>query len=181
MQNDLETDTGIYLVNTLPLSYDEMASKYKDYKKKMMPIEKLSQREKKEVETLKILEELGYSLEETGTYFYKDVIVKIIEQLQVSSSEESYQELITDLNNDFSQFYFDIARNGYDVGLKTFHGCISMSRETKNIQNTLLQERIGIEEANMNYKQEALLIANYITENQTRKEIPQIKQKTMSY
>ena len=67
MQNDLETDTGIYLVNTLLLSYDEMASKYKDYKKKMMPIEKLSKREKKEVETLKILEELGYSLEETGT------------------------------------------------------------------------------------------------------------------
>ena len=181
MQNDLETDTGIYLVNTLPLSYDEMASKYKDYKKKMMPIEKLSQREKKEVETLKILEELGYSLEETGTYFYKDVIVKAVEQLQESSSEESYQELIEDLNNDYSQFYFDIARNGYDVGLKTFHGCINMSRETKNIQNTLLQERIGIEEANMNYKQEALLIANYITENQTRKEIPQIKQKTMSY
>ena len=47
MQNDLETDTGIYLVNTLLLSYDEMASKYKDYKKKMMPIEKLSKREKK--------------------------------------------------------------------------------------------------------------------------------------
>ena len=181
MQNDLETDTGIYLVNTLPLSYDEMASKYKDYKKKMMPIEKLSQREKKEVETLKILEELGYSLEETGTYFYKDVIVKTIEQLQVSSSEESYQELITDLNNDFSQFYFDIARNGYDVGLKTFHGCINMSRETKNIQNTLLQERIGIEEANMNYKQEALLIANHIIENQPRKEKSVMKKKVISY
>ena len=144
-------------------------------------IDNLTEREKLAVETLNVLEELGYSLEETGTYFYKDVIVKIIEQLQVSSSEESYQELITDLNNDFSQFYFDIARNGYDVGLKTFHGCINMSRETKNIQNTLLQERIGIEEANMNYKQEALLIANYITENQTRKEMPQIKQKAMNY
>ena len=99
MQNDLETDTGIYLVNTLPLSYDEMASKYKDYKKKMMPIEKLSQREKKEVETLKILEELGYSLEETGTYFYKDVIVQAIEQLQEATSEENYRELIIAINN----------------------------------------------------------------------------------
>lgn len=182
MQNNLQKDTGIYLVNHQPLFYvEDMPKKYSTYKEGNISVENLTEREKLAVETLNVLEELGYSLEETGTYFYKDVIVKIIEQLQVSSSEESYQELITDLNNDFSQFYFDIARNGYDVGLKTFHGCINMTRETKNIQNTLLQERIGIEEANMNYKQEALLIANYITENQTRKEMPQIKQKAMSY
>lgn len=181
MQNNLQKDNGIYLVNTQPLSYDYMVTKYSAYKEGNILVDDLEKREKLEVETLKILEELGYSLEETGTYFYKDVIVKAVEKLQESSSDENYQELIAGLSNDFSQFYFDIARNGYDVGLKTFHGCINMSHETKNIQNTLLQQRIGIEDANRNYKQEALLIANYIMENQTRKELPQIKQKAMSY
>ena len=115
------------------------------------------------------------------TYFYKDVIVKAVEQLQESSSEESYQELIEDLNNDYSQFYFDIARNGYDVGLKTFHSCINISHQTKNPQDTVLQQRIGIKDANRNYRQEGLLIADYITENQTRKEMTQVKQKAMNY
>ena len=137
--------------------------------------------DKADAKTLKILEELGYSLEETGTYFYKDVIVKAVEQLQESSSEESYQELIEDLNNDYSQFYFDIARNGYDVGLKTFHSCINISHQTKNPQDTVLQQRIGIKDANRNYRQEGLLIADYITENQTRKEMTQVKQKAMNY
>ena len=181
MQNDLETDTGIYLVNTLPLSYDEMASKYKDYKKKMMPIEKLSQREKKEVETLKILEELGYSLEETGTYFYKDVIVQAIEQLQEATSEENYRELIIAINNNYSQFYFDIARNGYDVGLKTFHSCINISYQNRTRMNKELQREIGLDEYNTNYKQEALLIANHIIENQPRKEKSVMKKKVISY
>lgn len=181
MQNDLETDTGIYLVNTLLLSYDEMASKYKDYKKKMMPIEKLSKREKKEVETLKILEELGYSLEETGTYFYKDVIVQAIEQLQEATSEENYRELIIAINNNYSQFYFDIARNGYDVGLKTFHSCINISYQNRTRINKELQREIGLDEYNTNYKQEALLIANHIIENQPRKEKSVMKKKVISY
>ena len=181
MQNDLETDTGIYLVNTLLLSYDEMASKYKDYKKKMMPIEKLSKREKKEVETLKILEELGYSLEETGTYYYKDVIVQAIEQFQDATSEENYRELIIAINNNYSQFYFDIARNGYDVGLKTFHSCINISYQNRTRINKELQREIGLDEYNTNYKQEALLIANHIIENQPRKEKSVMKKKVISY
>lgn len=181
MQKNLQTDTGIYLVNSQPLSYDYMASKYKDYKEGMVPIEKLNEKEKKEVETLKILEKLGYSLTETGTYFYKDVIVKAIEQLQEATLEENYRELIIAINNDYSQFYFDIARNGYDVGLKTFHSCINISHQTKNPQDTVLQQRIGIKDANRNYRQEGLLIADYITENQTRKEMTQVKQKAMNY
>ena len=181
MQNDLETDTGIYLVNSQPLSYDYMASKYKDYKKKMMPIEKLSKREKKEVETLKILEKLGYSLTETGTYFYKDVIVKAIEQLQEATLEENYRELIIAINNNYSQFYFDIARNGYDVGLKTFHSCINISYQNRTRINKELQREIGLDEYNTNYKQEALLIANHIIENQPRKEKSVMKKKVISY
>lgn len=181
MQNNLQKDNGIYLVNTQPLSYDYMVTKYSAYKEGNILVDDLEKREKLEVETLKILEELGYSLEETGTYFYKDVIVKAVEQLQESSSEESYQELIEDLNNDYSQFYFDIARNGYDVGLKTFHSCINISHQTKNPQDTVLQQRVGIKDANRNYRQEGLLIADYITENQTRKEMTQVKQKAMNY
>ena len=181
MQKNLQTDTGIYLVNSQPLSYDYMASKYKDYKEGMVPIEKLNEKEKKEVETLKILEKLGYSLTETGTYFYKDVIVKAIEQLQEATLEENYRELIIAINNDYSQFYFDIARNNYDVGLKTFHSCINISFQTRLQINKELQRKVGLDEYNMNYKQEALLIANHIIENQPRKEKEGIKKKVISY
>lgn len=181
MQNNLQRDSGIYLVNCQPFFYDDMVTKYSDYKKGTMLVEELNEKEKVEVETLKILEELGYSLEETGTYFYKDIIVKVIDQLQKSASDESYQELISDLNNDYSQFYFDIARNGYDVGLKTFHSCIKISHQNRQQINEKLQRKLGVDELSMNYKQEALLIADYIEVNQPRKELPQIKQKAINY
>lgn len=168
-------------INETPISYDSMAEKYKELKYGYKSKENLSEEEQLEVDTLKVLESLGYPLEQTGTYFYKDIIVKAIKQLQESTSKESYQELIVALNNDYSQFYFDIARNGYDVGLKTFHSCINISHQAKKIQNTSLQQRLGLDDPKMNYKQEALLIADYITENKTRKEHPKIKKKAMSY
>lgn len=171
----------IISINECPLSYDSMAKKYNELKYDYKLKENLSEEKKLEVDTLNVLELLGYPLEQTGTYFYKDIIVKIIKQMQESISIESYQMLISALNNDYSQFYFDIARNNYDVGLKTFHNCINTSRKTKKRKNLTLQQKIGIDDSKMNYKEEALLIANYITENQSKKEYPKIKKKATSY
>ena len=60
------------------------------------------------------------------------------------------------------RFYFDIARNVHDVGLKTFHGCINISYFYKinNSTNEMFQNNIGRQD--MSYQQQALQIAKYI-------------------
>ena len=91
----------------------------------------------KEMETLHLLEELGYPIEEMGTYFYKDMILKIVEYLENIENEfesNKYHELLDELDNHFSHFYFDLARNELDVGIKTFHGVLA--NEISNIDHS---------------------------------------------
>ncbi|HIR48870.1 MAG TPA: hypothetical protein IAB35_02725 [Candidatus Faecimonas gallistercoris] len=176
MQNKTKKDSSTYKVNSNPICYDYMVQKYQYYKNGWLN-EKLSEKEQLEVDVLNVLEKLGYSMQETGTYFYKDVIVKATKALQNSETNQEYMNLITEMNNNYSQFYFDIARNGYDIGLKTFHKCIELSHQNRNsnLLNINLQQEIGLNEIIKNYKQEALLIASYMTTKTPKEQKPVAK------
>ena len=162
-------------VNENPLSYDSMVGKYKEYRYGYKSREDFTTKEQLEVDILKILESLGYPIDQTGTYFYKDIIVKAMKKIQNAKTEEEYVCLIMEMNYNYSQFYFDIARNDYDIGLKTFHNCIELSYQSKKNQNSSLKRTIGLTDGKLEYKKEALLIASYIVENQAPKELSQIK------
>lgn len=176
MQNNVKFDSGTYMMNSHPKCYDSMASKYEEQRCGML-IGPLPDAEQKEIDILRVLEELGYSPEETGTYFYKEVIVEAKEKLQEIHTEEEYINLINEMGNNYSQFYFDIARNGHDIGLKTFHNCINLSYQNRiqRPMNVNLAQKIGIENFNTDYKSEAILIANYMLSKESTNVKPAVK------
>ena len=178
MQNKIQENTsGAFLVNSFPQTQDPAVLKYKNYKDGKITLEDLKEEEQLEMNTLSILENLGYPMDKTGTYFYKDIIIKSMDKLQQIETEQDYIELMTAMANSYSQFYFDIARNKYDVGLTTFHSCVYMSNQYKQIHsnNKDLEQEIGLAEFTIDYKGEALLIANYIYKKENKKENPQVQ------
>lgn len=176
MQNNMKIDSSTYIMNDHPRCYDSMARKYEEYKCKMLA-ESLSDREQEEADVLHVLEELGYSLGETGTYFYKEIIMKAKEGLQGINAEIDYANLISEMSNNYSQFYFDIARNSLDIGLKSFHNCIELSYKNRvqHPMNVNLAKKIGINSFSTDYKGEALLIANYMLTKENVKSEPLVK------
>lgn len=178
MQNKIKENTsGAFLVNSFPQTYDLAVLKYKNYKDGKIKLEDLTEEEQLEMKTLNVLENLGYPMDETGTYFYKDIIIRSMNQLQQIETEQDFIELMVTMANNYSQFYFDIARNEYDVGLTTFHSCIYMSNQYKqmNSNNKDLDQEIGLTGFTTDYKGEALLIANYIYKKENKKENPQVQ------
>lgn len=177
VQNKIQENNGAFLVNNFPETYDFMVAKYKDCKEgRITPLD-LTEEEQKEINTLSILENLGYPMTETGTYFYKNVIIRAMDELQQIKTEQDYVDLMSTMANNYSQFYFDIARNEYDIGLTTFHSCIHMVNQHKNNHqaNEKLQKKIGLTDFVVDYKGEALLIANYMITRESKKENPQVK------
>lgn len=122
---------------------------------------------KKEVQHLKVLEFLddnGFSMNDLGTYLYKDVICRIIDFMNKSLKPSEIIELKNQLKDAYSQFYFDIARNEKDMGLKTFHLCIQIAIENMDTK----KRNLGVinkicEQKKVNYGQLAWEIASYLT------------------
>lgn len=181
MQNNVKFDSSTYMMNKHPGCYDSMASKYEAYRCGML-IGPLLEDEQQEIDVLKVLEELGYPMQETGTYFYKDIIIKAKQELQKiyqkdpEAKEAAEANLSKEMGNKFSQFYFDIARNNLDMGLKTFHSCISLAHQNRiqNPMNITLGQEIGVDGFG-DYKGEALLIANYMLTKEDIKSQPPVK------
>ncbi len=178
MQNKIKENTsGAFLVNSFPETYDSAILKYKNYKAGKTKLEDLTEEEQLEMNILSVLESLGYPMKQTGTYFYKGIIIRAMDQLQQITPEQGYIELMATMANNYSQFYLDIARNEYDVGLTTFHSCIYMSNQYKQTHsnNKDLEQEIGLTGFTTDYKGEALLIANYIYKKENKKENPQVQ------
>ena len=76
-----------------------------------------------DIEVLTYLENSGYSMDLMGTYYFKDMVITIMEKIVSFSSldGEEYNNLMNEINNPYSQFYLDLARNRYDLGINTFN------------------------------------------------------------
>ena len=123
-----------------------------------------------ELEILNILDELGYPLGEIGTYLYKALIVNILNYLwgvPIRREVLSEEELKEQLNNPFSQLFFDIARNDMDLGIKTFHAAINRASANVDIEsvNRKMSEEIFSGDFDpVDYSFNALDIAKYYFE-----------------
>ena len=98
-----------------------------------------------EMEIVAILEEIGYSLETAGTYLYKSLIISVLNYLKgnaVRLEVLDEEELQRQLNEPYSQLYFDIARNELDLGVKTFHESIA-NASLKVLENNADGELVG--------------------------------------
>lgn len=162
-----QMDNGnINIVNREPEYYDYIDIKYDEYKKGVLLPEELNEREKKEIEVLKVLDQLNYPMNQTGTYFYKEVILNLVESFEYDLTADDYHYLLSALDHDYSQFYFDISKSYYAISLATFHGCINLAFKNNN--------RIPMNTINnyfpptTNYKEEAVNIASYITKKKKK-------------
>lgn len=172
-------------------SYEER-KKYLEYKDGLLGI--IDSDLELKFNILSLLEEMGFSINRLGTYFYRDIVFKLVKELkwldgdsyifivnQIRNNNmngddvviedvlrQHKEKLLKELVEPYSQFYFDIARNDNDIGTKTFHAYIQNSFEKLDRE----KEKYGllIEFANnngnkLNYGQLAFVIASYILKN----------------
>lgn len=119
-----------------------------------------------EMEIYYCLSLLGFKLEQLGTYYYKEIInrlLQIIPSIFENNDIEQLEQLLISLKNKFSQFYFDIAVNEQDTGLKTFHRIIKEAKDNRNKPDELLSKKIFNNEP-LDEDLEPLAIAKYLNE-----------------
>lgn len=128
----------------------------------------LSKVEMTELKTLELLEKLGCNMNMAGTYMLKEMVMTIIRHLEgvpVRGEVLTFQELMEEIENPFSQFYFDIARNDLDIGIKTFHAAIQLmilSLQDEVISQEDIMAIFGEKLDIRNYPEVALKIAQYL-------------------
>lgn len=119
--------------------------KYDKYKKGAFVSDK--KYDYKNMYILSLLEGLGFSMDELGTYLYKELILEVEEQLEKSSGEssiDSYKKLYDQLNNINSNLYAWVYSDYLEMGKKTYMAYlnrafekIDLSKVDKNIQMSL--------------------------------------------
>ncbi len=162
MKNSQVSDNSMSItINNRPIFYDEMCSIYRN--KDSNTAEHLTGKQTAQLEILHILEQLGFPMNETGTYFYKNIILEASKELLEATNKEAEQALEQEMDNSFSQFYFNLSRNDHDIGVKTFHSCViaSFLNRNKKEENTYLKHTIGLDDNAMDYRKQALTIAKY--------------------
>lgn len=82
--------------------------------------------------SLLILGQMGLPTGEAGIKLYAEVLENTAYFLGTAQNENEVEELKEQLLNPYSQFYFDIAQNDNDMGLKTFHTLIKKSLPLPN-------------------------------------------------
>lgn len=133
--------------------------------------EELSEEQELEMKTLEFLKNLGYDLEEIGTYLYKEVIIKVANHLSNEKKRNNLEfcrDLIATLQNAYSGFYFDLARNDRDIGTKTFHSYIDKAHEKRDMTKVSAELMVDIYEPcsrELNFGESAFLLGNYVASN----------------
>lgn len=119
---------------------------------------------------LNLLEQMGLSKENVGTKYYADILDNIIYFIAKAKSDDEVEELKEQLQNPYSEFYFDIARNDNDTGLKTFHSLISDA-----LPDCATAEEQNISINKDNYKEVAFALGNLINTKDLNKQSKTLK------
>lgn len=136
-----------------------------------------------DTQILYVLDNLGFDMEHIGTYLYKDVIKKvynILGNIDEIEKYEKYRDLLLELNNRNSNFYFDIAREEKEIGVKSFFRYIDNAIEKSGENNEYFSSKIGLK-LNENFGTSVIMISKYIKEkndlinNQNRENVRKIK------
>lgn len=131
-------------------------------------INEMTELEQLKMETLDLLESLGYPMNEFGTYLYKDVIASIREQIGQVETREDIKEVtsvLKEAKSPFSQLYFNLARNERDIGVKEYHRILSESLSKVDYEKAspeLLYKVYGKFPFEMDYGENAFALANFL-------------------
>ena len=92
-------------------------------------LEDISSDKELEMKTLSLLEQIGFSMNDIGTYLYKNMVVEVAKRLRKISNDDELEreKLLLYIRSPYSQFYVDVARNDLDMGIKTFHEYVDVA------------------------------------------------------
>lgn len=127
----------------------------------------LSKTDKKDVNILYILEHLGYSLDELGTYLYKDVISNVCEFLKDMAENPDMDKckwMLAQLSDGHSNFYHVLAGEDKEMGMNSFHLYIQQAIDNINedaIDDELVSRIFGDDVEVQDYGMQAFQIAAY--------------------
>lgn len=153
----------MYTIESDMLEEIQKRLKYKSGK-----IAEITELEQLKMETLDLLEELGYPMDEFGTYLYKDVIVSIREMIGQVETREDVKEaasVLVEAKSPFSQLYFNLARNERDIGVKEYHRILSKSLSKVDYEKAspeILYKVYGKFPFEMDYGENAFALANFL-------------------
>jgi DNA-binding transcriptional MerR regulator len=150
-----------YAIN-LAKADQKQYNRYKDDKRIVNnePIDELSDYQIKEIKTISILERLGFSLDEVGTYLYKELIMNVF-----SDIDKCGTNLKDELNNRYSSYYQQIAREYYEMGVTTFHNYIVSAinnMDGSQVDESLVKTIFGDDIDGSSYGTRAYEIASYM-------------------
>ena len=135
---------------------------------KALEDQELSEADSRSMEVLSILDRLGFPMNELGTYLYKEVITELCDSLKEITGKRSDMDkcryLLAQLNDAFSQFYHDIAREYLEIGIKPFHLYIQQALEKINYEKVdldLSYQIFGANPVEQNYGLQAFQLAAY--------------------
>lgn len=155
------------------LSHGYFLRAFKDDKRdfmnyKLNSLYNVSEERIQEMEILEMLEKLGFPVQDVGTYFFKNMIVKAIHHLDGVDdfgNSISQERLLREMKSPYSQFYVDVARNDLDIGIKTFHLHIEHTLSYVNYVDTdatLLFEIYSNFSKETDYGEHAFIIAKHM-------------------
>ena len=139
-------------------------------KSKKGELEEISEIQERDIKILRILEGLGYPMDELGTYLYKDVIAESYEKVKDVSSRrdmDKCRDLMASLNDAYSDFYRWIARDDKEMGVKSFHFYIgeAISKiDDDSIDKELAIKVFGSNPEDLNYGLQAFQLACYASD-----------------
>lgn len=187
--NDYES----YLLQASDLNYAVYLSsldKKMFYDCKNGILKKLPEEKTNEMNVLLLLEQLGYPMDELGTYLYKNVIINVINYLENVNTEREIRDckcLVKELKDCFSNFYLNIARFELEMGVKTFHKNVkdTFSKiDYSKININLFSEIFGNIKMSIDYGELAFILGSYlsgklVTKKENNIEYDEVKIKKM--
>jgi len=146
-------------------------------------INEVTEKQLQDITVLSLLEDIGYSMIELGTYFYKSILIKVIETLNNSNNiEETIKELLSQLSDNNSKFNINIAKNDFDVDVVIFNDYIKKSLsivDKSKIKEEYISKFNNKELENITYEEQTLALGMYVIEqNKLGKISPKIKKLT---
>ena len=135
-----------------------------------------------DMKILSLLENLGYPMDELGTFLYKELIHELCREIKGMTKREDMKkcdDLISELGKPFSRIYHLVAREYLEIGIKSFHLNVESALDkidSSKVDELLALRVYGSNPEQLDYGKQALLYAGYILGRYSKSyEMPKIK------
>ncbi len=180
---DSDTEQTLYLADAIsiwatPQAYHDKLE-FKQYKEGIVE----NKETYFEMCILDLLSRLGLPIGQMGTTILKEMIIKIVDYLNTAKDlddGEIIKRLTNAIEQPYSQFYLDIARGIFGIGITTCHQHIMEAFDAQDLtkaDTTLLKMVFGKYRGTLDYGEVALILGEYLAfggETNYSQELPKI-------